>query len=94
MPIGTLSRRSTGLFAVACERCCAVSSTDPVMDDAPGLANGEDGLSGSNPDHKPINWVKAHYDSIHGRIATSWKLSSNHFELDVTIPANTTARVP
>ena len=48
---------------------------------------------GSNPDHKPIDWVRAHYDSIRGRIATAWKLTAKQFELDVTIPANTTATV-
>jgi alpha-L-rhamnosidase len=47
----------------------------------------------SNPDHPPINWVHAHYDSIHGRISSSWKRTKNHFELDVSIPANTTATV-
>ncbi|HSU52552.1 MAG TPA: alpha-L-rhamnosidase C-terminal domain-containing protein, partial [Candidatus Dormibacteraeota bacterium] len=40
-----------------------------------------------------INWVRAHYDSIRGRIAVSWKKEGNRFELDVTIPANTTATV-
>jgi alpha-L-rhamnosidase len=49
--------------------------------------------SGSNPDHKPIDWVKAYYDSIRGRISTSWKANGNSFALDVTIPANTTATV-
>ncbi len=48
---------------------------------------------GSNPDQTPINWVKAHYDSINGRIASAWKLDSGTFTLDVTIPANTTASV-
>jgi alpha-L-rhamnosidase len=48
---------------------------------------------GSNPDQKPIDWVRAHYDSIHGRIASAWKVESGGFELDVTIPANTTATV-
>jgi len=48
---------------------------------------------GSNPDHPPINWVKAHYDSIHGRIESNWKLTKNNFELEVEIPANTTATV-
>jgi alpha-L-rhamnosidase len=37
--------------------------------------------------------VRAHYDSIHGRIASAWKLEGGHFDLDVTIPANTTATV-
>lgn len=48
---------------------------------------------GSNPDQTPINWVKAHYDSINGRIASAWKLDGGIFTLDVTIPANTTASV-
>jgi len=48
---------------------------------------------GSNPDQTPINWVKAHYDSINGRIASAWKLENGVFTLEVTIPANTTASV-
>ena len=48
---------------------------------------------GSNPDQAPIHWVKAHYDSINGRIASAWKLENGVFTLDVTIPANTTASV-
>ena len=47
----------------------------------------------SNPDQPPINWVRAHYDSIHGRISSSWKRTMDRFELDVSIPANTTAKV-
>jgi alpha-L-rhamnosidase len=48
---------------------------------------------GSNPDQTPISWVKAHYDSINGRIASAWKLDGGRFTLDVTIPANTSASV-
>jgi alpha-L-rhamnosidase len=48
---------------------------------------------GSNPDNAPINWVRAHYDSIHGRIASAWKREARRFSLDVTIPPNTTARI-
>jgi alpha-L-rhamnosidase len=47
----------------------------------------------SNPDQKPIDWVRAHYDSIRGRIASAWKVEGGRFELEVTIPANTTATV-
>lgn len=47
----------------------------------------------SNPEQKPIDWVKAHYDSIHGRIASNWRRIDARFELDTTIPANTTATV-
>jgi alpha-L-rhamnosidase len=45
------------------------------------------------PGTKPISWVQAHYDSIRGRIATHWRRVNDRFELDVTIPANTTALV-
>ena len=40
-----------------------------------------------------FDWVKAHYDSIHGRIESNWRRQAGHFELAVTIPANTTATV-
>ena len=48
---------------------------------------------GSNPDRAPISWVKAHYDCIHGRIVSEWTLKDGRFELETTIPANTTATV-
>ena len=48
---------------------------------------------GSNPAREPIHWVKAHFDSIHGRITSNWKLSDGKFELETEIPANTTAIV-
>lgn len=50
-------------------------------------------MPGTNPDQKPINWVKAHYDSIHGRITSNWRLTNDKFELETEIPANTTATV-
>ncbi|MCX6875466.1 MAG: family 78 glycoside hydrolase catalytic domain [Verrucomicrobia bacterium] len=40
-----------------------------------------------------ITWVKASYDSINGKISSSWKLDANQFTLAVTIPPNTTATV-
>jgi alpha-L-rhamnosidase len=40
-----------------------------------------------------LTWVKAHYDSLRGRIASSWAVKEDNFTLDVTIPANTTAIV-
>ena len=47
--------------------------------------------------HPPVNrcltWAKAGYDSIHGRIESSWKIEGEQFILDILIPANTTARV-
>jgi alpha-L-rhamnosidase len=48
---------------------------------------------GSNPDQTPINWVKADYESINGRIASAWKLENGVLTLDATIPANTTASI-
>lgn len=48
---------------------------------------------GSNPDHAPIHWVKAHYDSIHGCIVSNWRRTADRFELETAIPANTTATV-
>ena len=48
---------------------------------------------GSNPDGKPIDWVKAHYDSPHGRIVSNWKMGDGQFELETVIPANTAATV-
>jgi alpha-L-rhamnosidase len=47
----------------------------------------------NNLEPPPINWVKAHYDSIHGRITSNWKRTQEKFELEVEIPANTTATV-
>ncbi len=48
---------------------------------------------GGNAQHEPINWVKASYDSIRGRIVSEWKLEGDTFQLVVEIPANTTATV-
>lgn len=48
---------------------------------------------GSNGLHKPIEWVKASYDSIQGKIISQWKVDGDLFFLDTTIPANTTATV-
>ena len=40
-----------------------------------------------------LTWVKASFDSIHGRIASSWKRENGRYSLEVTIPPNTTAEV-
>ena len=47
----------------------------------------------SNPDRKPIHWVKATHDSIRGRIETSWKLDDGRFKFKATIPTNSIATV-
>jgi alpha-L-rhamnosidase len=40
-----------------------------------------------------LTWVKAGYDSVQGRISSEWHKSSRQFDLQIIIPANTTARV-
>jgi alpha-L-rhamnosidase len=40
-----------------------------------------------------FTWARAKYDSIRGRIETSWRTRGQRFELDVTVPGNTTATV-
>jgi alpha-L-rhamnosidase len=47
----------------------------------------------SNPEREPIRWVKAHYDSIRGRIISNWRISGDKFELETGIPPNTSATV-
>ena len=36
-------------------------------------------------------WAKGHYDSIHGRIGSDWKMEGDTFHWKVEVPANTTA---
>ncbi|MGA2863187.1 MAG: family 78 glycoside hydrolase catalytic domain [Verrucomicrobiota bacterium] len=40
-----------------------------------------------------LDWVKAAYDSIRGRIATEWRLQNGRLRLQVTVPPNTTSTV-
>lgn len=40
-----------------------------------------------------VTWVKAAYDSVHGRITCDWEKSAGKFTLHLNIPANTTATV-
>lgn len=40
-----------------------------------------------------LTWVKAHYDSVYGRIVSNWKRDGETVTMDVTIPVNTTATV-
>jgi alpha-L-rhamnosidase len=48
---------------------------------------------GSNPDEPPVDWVRAEYDSIRGKIVSHWRREGDRFALRVTIPANTQATV-
>lgn len=40
-----------------------------------------------------LTWAKGHYQSIHGKIESNWKIDDNQFYLDVTIPPNTSAEI-
>lgn len=40
-----------------------------------------------------LTWAKTSYDSIHGQIATHWQRQEGQFELQVSIPVNTSATV-
>jgi len=40
-----------------------------------------------------LTWVKAHFDSPYGRIASEWKIEGNQLTMDVTVPVNTTATI-
>ena len=40
-----------------------------------------------------LTWVKAAYDSIHGRIVSNWSLQAGVLTMDITIPVNTTATI-
>ncbi len=40
-----------------------------------------------------VRWVKAHYDSIHGRIASHWQIEDGRFLWEISVPPNTTATV-
>jgi alpha-L-rhamnosidase len=45
------------------------------------------------PDVAPLTWVNASYNHPHGLIVSNWKRENGKLNLDVTIPANTTATV-
>ncbi len=40
-----------------------------------------------------LKWARGYYDSIRGRIESSWSVAESRLKYDVTIPANTTATV-
>lgn len=40
-----------------------------------------------------VTWAKTEYDSIRGRIATRWRIDGQRFDLEASVPANTTATV-
>ncbi len=40
-----------------------------------------------------VTWVKACYKSLRGEIEVKWQRSKNRFQLEVEIPANTTAEI-
>ncbi len=40
-----------------------------------------------------VDWVKAHHNSVYGKIMSAWKRDENSFKLDITVPVNSTAIV-
>jgi hypothetical protein len=48
---------------------------------------------GSGSDQSSVNWVRAAYTSVHGKIVVFWKRAGDRFELGATIPANATATI-
>ena len=40
-----------------------------------------------------LKWVSAHFDSAHGRIASTWKREGQRLTMEVTVPSNTAATV-
>jgi alpha-L-rhamnosidase len=40
-----------------------------------------------------LSWAKAEHESMYGTISSSWKMDRDRFELEVTIPVNSTATV-
>jgi alpha-L-rhamnosidase len=67
------------------------------------LFGGVGGIQPASPGYRTIQikpviengltWANTSYDSIHGKIATAWKLTGQHLTLAVTVPVNTTATV-
>ena len=45
------------------------------------------------PQPAQLTWAKGSYQSIHGIIKSDWKKEGNRFQLQVNIPANTTAEI-
>jgi hypothetical protein len=42
---------------------------------------------------KGLTWANTSFDSIHGKIATAWKVQDKRLALEVVVPANTSATV-
>ena len=40
-----------------------------------------------------LTFARGEYDSVRGRISSSWKIESDRFTLEVLVPPNTTATV-
>jgi alpha-L-rhamnosidase len=67
------------------------------------LFGGIGGIRPASPGYKTISidpvirdgltWANTSYDSINGKILTSWKKDGSRLTLNVTVPANTTATV-
>ena len=82
-------------FGAVCE--WMINDLAGIQSDGPGydriIIHPHPPAPGGSAVNEPIHWVKAHYDSIHGRITSNWRRTENQFELETEIPANTTATI-
>jgi hypothetical protein len=61
-----------------------------------GISADDPGFGRSVIKPQPVGdlaWAKGHYDSMHGRIQSSWKRAGDKLTLEIAIPPNTTATV-
>lgn len=63
-----------------------------------GIANAPGSVGFDKIQLKPyltpdLTYIDVSYDSVHGRIASSWKTTKDNFKWNITIPCNTTAVV-
>lgn len=61
-----------------------------------GIRSSPDAIASNKIEIRPevvgnVNFVKANYQSPYGTIHSDWKKTADRLELNVTIPANTTA---
>ena len=81
----------------------SLTSDSAIVNSSPTTSSGPPGpvplvVAGQEIIIKPavvgdVTWVKCHYDSIHGRIVSNWKLQGAGLTMEISVPANTTATV-
>jgi len=67
-----------------------------MMDQPAGISNLTPGFKSVKiaPQIDPkLTWLKSHYDSVRGRVASSWSVSGSKVTMQVSVPPNVTAEV-